>query len=333
MKRELQIITACENKLMYTWQVRVLCNNYRRFDLSDKLQVLVFVHINTKALQQWHDIQKDYPEVEIYFYLDNEDIYTRQILPCGYIPLIRPYLLSNHFASLPELEKKAIWYIDPDCLLTKRIDFDKYLLDDTVYMSDCKWYIGSQYFDSKINDVKKDRLEAYQEIDVLNEAASICGINRKICEKNFNHSGGAQSLLKNVDWAFFVELYHNCMELYNYFHFSKDGINAKYFDNEDTGFQSWAVADMNGLLWGLWKRKIKTRTPDEFNFAWNTHGLQDIEILSMYHDAGYNGNEKGFNKYSFANVEPWNIRLSDYKNGLCSEWYCEQIIKAKPKNK
>src|ERR1043165_7025402 len=109
MKRELQIITCCENKLIYSWQVRVVCNNYRKHGLSDKLQVLVFVNKDDKALQQWKDIQQDYPEVEIFFYLDDEDIVSRIIKPCGYNPLIRPYLLANHFASLPQLSDKAIW--------------------------------------------------------------------------------------------------------------------------------------------------------------------------------------------------------------------------------
>ena len=74
MKRELKIIACCENKLIYSWQVRVMCNNFRKFDLSNKLEVLVFVHKNDKALKQWHVIQCDYPEVEIHFYLDNDDL-------------------------------------------------------------------------------------------------------------------------------------------------------------------------------------------------------------------------------------------------------------------
>ncbi len=330
MKRELQVITCCENKLLYTWQVRVLCNNYREHKLSDKLQVLVFINKNEKALSRWYSIQEDFPEVEVYFYLDNEDTQARIIKPCGYSPLIRPYLLSNHFAALPQLENKAVWYIDPDCILTRPIDFGKYLNDDIVYMSNCQWYVGSKYFDSKINDVKPELKEAYSKIDVLNEAANLIGIDRNICENNFNGSGGAQTLLKNVDSQFFVDLFHSCIKLYNYFHSDKRGINYKYFVSENAGFQTWAIADMNGLLWNLWKRNIKTQCPLDFDFAWNTTPIRDINKFSMYHDAGYNGYEKGFDKYSFTTQEPFNIKIDDLNPDLCCKWYAEQIIKSNP---
>ena len=325
------MITCCENKLLYTWQVRVLCFNYREHKLSDKLQVLVFVKLNEKALNQWQEIQRDYPEVEIFFYLDNEDIFSRVIEPLGYFPLIRPYLLSNHFVSLPQLEDKAIFYTDPDCLFTKKIDFDKYLTDDIVYQSDCKWYIGSEYFDSKIRDVKPECKEDYMKIDVLNEAAKLIGIDRKVCEVNFDNSGGAQSLLKGVDWVFFVELFNNCIKLYEFFHHSKGGINAKFFENENAGFQTWAISDMNGLLWGLWKNKIKTECPEEFDFAWNTSGIDDIKRFSIYHDAGWCGDITSFNKHSFSHKEPWNIKKDDYRTDTAASWYVQQIIKARPK--
>lgn len=329
--RELQIITCCENKVLYTWQTRVLCNNYREHGLSDKLQVLVFVKSGTRALQQWLDIQKDYPEVRIHFYLDNDNVYGRIILPHGYYPLIRPYLLSNHYAAFPELSKAVVWYIDPDCILTKSIDFSKYLDDDIVYMSDCAWYVGSKYFDSKSKDVREELKEEYQKIDVLDEAARLIGIDRSVCEAGWEGSGGAQTLLKNVDSDFFVELFHSCIKLYDYFHFDKGGINRRFFESENKGFQTWAIADMNGLLWNLWKRGIKTATPKEFDFSWATSHINEIETKSIHHNAGaVPDRPKTFIKNEWYKDEPWNIKIEDYDNGTANEWYVQQIIKARP---
>lgn len=331
MKRELTIITCCENKLIYSWQVRVQCHNFREHGISDKLQVLVFVNKDDKAIEQWYGIQRDYPEVGIFFYIDNEDVRNRIIIPTGYNPLIRPYLLANHFALYPELSNKAIWYIDTDIILTKKIDFDRYLSDDIVYMSDCRWYLGSKYFDSKEKDVKPELLEEYKKIDVLNEAANLVGINRKICEDNFEGSGGAQSLLKNVDSKFFVEVFNNCIALWNYFHFNKGGINKKYFKDEATGFQTWAIADMNGLLWNLWKHGIKTECIADFDFTWNTSPISDIDKVSIYHDAGYtDSNSNSFNKYNFCDKEPFGINPDIYNHDLASFWYVGRIISAKP---
>lgn len=100
------------------------------------------------------------------------------------------------------MSDKAIFYCDSDILFTEKFDIQRFVEDDICYLSDTINYIGAEYFDSRIKNVIPSKLEEYKSRDILNEVASLVGISRKVCEANEYDSGGAQYLLKNIDYLF-----------------------------------------------------------------------------------------------------------------------------------
>ena len=125
-----------------------------------------------------------YPNVNFYFYPD-----TRKSIK--YISSIRPYTLKKHFYKYPDLYKGTFMYHDCDIALTKPLEIDNYLCgcDQTCYLSDTISYIGHNYILSKGQDV----------LDLM---CSVVNIDKEIVKQNEENSGGAQYVLKNIDYTF-----------------------------------------------------------------------------------------------------------------------------------
>lgn len=343
--KELIITSAQPSDLYFCWQLRVQCANFRKYGYSDKYHPLVWWHdrrLNQEAFQnEWDKLQDDYPEVTFHFYSDESGDLSEQIARSGYIPLLRPWLLMHHFKKFPELEEKAIFYIDSDIVFTQKLDFEPFLNDEVCYLSDTKSYIAASYFDSKIKDVAPDRMEDYKKIDVLERLTSGVGISRKMAENNELGSGGAQYLLKGINYKFWQRVFSNCLLIRKQLFM----INETYFagnnaqERENKGFQRWC-ADMWAVLWTLWLVGKETKCPTELDFAWATDLVEKWENVYIYHDAGASTRpiEEGhqlFHKreqrYIDNTITPLQEDLSFVSKKYCSSKYVECIEEAKEK--
>lgn len=334
--RELTIIQVTPDDTIFFSQVLVQLANFREMGISHLYRGLVFIPADRKHIgvnPKWKLIEEQFPEAKLFYYFDEHQILDR-IRQVDYIPLLRPYCLKRHFEEHPELENNAIWYIDSDIVLSKPFDFAPYLDDDKCYLSDTKSYLNSDYFDGKIRDVRPDKLEEFKKIDILDRVARICGINREICEKNKNSTGGAQYLLKNINSQFWEKVFNRCIVIRSFLYYHRQGINYQFFESEDRGYQSWAT-DMMAVLFTLWEEEKETPTPEEFNFNWATDPIEKWDKYFIYHDAGggemnVNGKiHKLFNKRSHQYVN--NLRtyfeddLSFVSPDYCSKKYVEWI--------
>jgi hypothetical protein len=333
--KELQIVTAQPNDLYFNWQLRVQLNNLRKYGLSDKYTALVWKHddrANKETFEkEWDQLQKDFPEAKFIFYEDTSGELLRIIRIMNYIPLLRPWLLNKYFIDNPELEKDAILYMDSDVVFTKKPDFSRLLDDSTCYLSDTKSYIAASYFDSKEKDVLPDKLEAYKQIDVLDELLQEFGLTRLVAVQNENGSGGAQYLLKNIDAQFWHDVFQGCMKVLMNLRL----VNRKFFENENKGFQSWC-ADMWSILFNLWKRGERTICPKEMDFAWATDRVEKWDQVQIYHDAGATSRNhdkailfhKREAKYINNISTPFEDDLSDVSKDYCSSKYVKEIEEA-----
>lgn len=336
--RELVFLSAAPNDRYFVWQYRVLLSNFRKYDLSHKVEVLIFKHRNRDRgedfQEEWDQLIKDYPEAKFFFYEDDKRDLITTIEKVGYIPLLRPWLLYKHFSKYPELSKKAVFYHDSDICWTKKPDFLDALLDDDIcYLSDTRSYISAQYFDSKVKDVLPDKLEEYKTIDPLQEVLNPFNITREIAEKNQENSGGAQYLLKNIDAKFWEDVFKGCIYVRN----SMSLLNRRYFENEDKGFQVWA-ADMWSVLWNLWARGLQTKCPPEMDFAWATDNISKWDRVYLYHDAGASTRpikeghllfHKREHKYINNQASPLDEDLSFVSEEYCSKNYVKEIENAR----
>lgn len=348
MPKDLVFMLAQPDDLQFAWQIEVQINNFRKYGLSDKLNYLMFLP-SDRRVNGWNKETRElpikYPEVNFFWYEDDENILMNYVQPYQYIPLLRPFVLAKHFKIHPELEEKAIFYLDTDVVFTKYPDFiDKFKDDDICYLSDTRSYISASYWDSKINDVLPEKLEEYKKIDPLDQVSRLVGINREICVANESSSGGAQYILKGIDYRFWLDVFKGCLEIRASLSYHVPGsINHRFFANEDKGFQSWC-ADMWSVLWNLWKRDKQTIVPTEMDFAWATDTVDKWDRVYLYHDAGAGPQPvivEGIPHFLFykkgRGLEYVNNRTSPFIDNqhmlvspsYCSSMYCKEIEDAK----
>jgi len=263
---------------------------------SDKYRILLFTPYGRQPNEIFWKLAEEYPEAKFFYYLDMKNECSNLMNKFGYIPLLRPWTLREHFKAYKELENDAIFYLDSDVIFTKHLDLDQYLNDDICYLSytgnadRSDNYISARYFDSKTKDVDPKKLEAYSRRDILAETAQLVGISRETCVTNEPHTGGAQYLLKGINSKFWADVLDGCMMIKTHL----QNVNQRFFpgataqDKENRGFQSWC-ADMWAVLWNVWKRGYETRTPPELDFAWSSSGIENWDKVYLYHDAGATG--------------------------------------------
>lgn len=333
LEKELIFISACPDDLYFSWQYEVFIENVRRLGYTNEIRVLLYLpfdRVPSGWNPVWDKLEERYKDSNVKFfrYVDEDNI-LHTIYSVQYIPLLRPYVLRRHFEEHPELKDKAIFYHDSDIVFTKYLDFSPFLKDDVCYLSDTRSYINSDYWDSKIKDVRPDALESFKLIDTLEECSNLLGINRSIVEANKEVSGGAQYLLKNIDADFWKDVFEGCIKIRKYLTYTIGGINSHFFETEDQGYQSWC-ADMWSVLWNIWKRDVKTEIPKELDFAWATDVIEKADSVYLYHDAGASGATPDLfykRHYNYVNntSTPFIDDLSFVNPKMCSSFYTNEI--------
>ncbi len=334
--KKLRIITCQPNDRLFCWQLRVQLHNLRKYGLSGQYTALIWKHSDRKDNEmfnmEWLKLIEDYPEATFKFYEDDTNELLRLIRVMNYIPLLRPWLLHKYFAERPELKSDAILYMDSDVVFTRKPNLEKLIQDNTCYLSDTRSYIAASYFDSKMKDVLPDKLEAYMEVDVLDELVKEFGLTREIAMKNEDGSGGAQYLLKNIDAQFWQNVFTGCIKIL----LNLRSVNRRFFENEDKGFQSWC-ADMWSILFNLWKKEYKTECPWEMDFCWATDPIGKWDQAQIYHDAGAHTREikpghrlflKRDKPYIDNEKTPFDDDLSFVSSEYCSKNYVKEINEA-----
>jgi len=179
--KQLKFICAQPDDIYYTWQVHLWLESLRKIGHSDKAIVLLFTPDFRDQSTKWGKIIDLYPEAEFVFYKDVDKVSS---LLGIYIPILRPYCLMRYFRDNPTMKDNAVFYCDSDVIFTESFNVSQYITDDINYLSDTNSYINASYFDSKVKDVLPEKLEAYKQIDVLDELANKIGITRQIAEAN-----------------------------------------------------------------------------------------------------------------------------------------------------
>lgn len=294
--RDLIYICVQPNQLYYTFQVNVWLESAKRYNIEDKCHILIYNQDEKiPFLDEWNIIQNIYPKAKFFFYQDNGISNLLNL----YIPLLRPHTLFQHFTAYPELKDKAIFYHDCDIILNRALNLNQYLDDDINYVSNTIYpsdYMSHKYFEAKRKDILPEgyknmsleeqapldrKLEEYDKRDILEETGKICGVSKDTIVNNYENTGGAQYLLKNIDATFWDYVQSHSLEIRIYL----QSVNRKFFISEERGFQSWC-ADMWAVLWGLWAKGAQTRVIDELSFCWSTETKDNLSIKPILHNAG-----------------------------------------------
>lgn len=313
----MKLISAQPNDPYFAWQLEVQINNFRKYDLASSMQVLLFKNKqNDKYKHIWDEIIEDYPEVNFFFYDNHGCKYLE------YIPSLRPHVLKQHFQKFPELEDEIIFYHDSDIIFTKYPRLDKLIHDNICYVSDTTGYLNSKYIKGKVDHVKNESFRSrFEQEDVVRKLSNLVGLSDLDFIANDNNMGGAQYLLKGLNYDFWDNVERHCVDIYRYL----GHVNRTYFSNENKGIQRWC-ADMWAIALNLIKRNKTLRISKELDFSWpRDHISKDA---SIYHNAGVSSKERNelFWKGGYIYKNPFEIDHSLYvSKDTCNSLYVNEL--------
>jgi hypothetical protein len=307
--KNLRYICAQPRLVYYAWQVEVMINNFIKNGINpNNIDILVAWNPNDgtsskEAVEMWEKLASHYNTVRFFFYQD-----TRE-QPIRYISSIRPNILKQHFKAHPELYNEVIFYHDCDMIFTKPVDWNKFLNDNVWYLSDTNSYINYDYISSKGEDV-------------YNKMCDVIGINSIIPKLMNSNSGGAQYILKNIDYEFWEKVEKDCEKLYS--QINELNNLKKQQDPSYHELQIWC-SDMWSVLWNGWLRGNETKVVKEMDFSWATDMEERWNDTNIFHNAGVTCSCGGkFYKANYRDTLPYNLDLR-IKEGTASYKYYQEI--------
>lgn len=216
----------------------------------------------------------------------------------------------------PELKNNSVFYHDCDIIFSKKVNWDKFIFDDVWYLSNTNSYINYNYIVSK-------------GIDIYEKMCEIVKIDPLIPKLMNSNSGGAQYIMKNLDFKFWEKVESDCENLYSEItkmNYQKKATIPNYHE-----LQIWC-ADMWAVLWNSWLRGNETKIIEEMNFSWATDSYGKVHEVSIYHNAGaVGGANQLFFKSNYINRLPYLDNL-EFENLFASNYYWEWVKKVGKKS-
>jgi hypothetical protein len=307
--KNLRYICVQPRILYYAWQVEVMINNFIKQGINpNNIDILVAWNPNDDTsklenIEAWDKLASHYNSVRFFFYQD-----TRQ-QPIYYISSVRPNVLKQHFKAHPELESEAIFYHDCDIVFTRKPDFNAFLNDKIWYLSNTNSYINYDYIISK-------------GLDVYDKMCEITKMNPTIPRLMNSNSGGAQYIMKNVNWKYWEYVEHDSEKLFK--EITELNIQKKAADPKYHELQIWC-ADMWAVLWNGWMLGNETKVVPEMDFSWATDPSNRWNETTIYHNAGATCGCGGlFYKALYMNILPYNIEIEKFsKEKNCYNYVLE----------
>ena len=296
----------------YAWQVEVMLTNFERLEIHRKHRIQCLFAYN-KSEADWEEkvaiinkVKFRFSDVaEFYFYQD-----TRKY-PISYISSIRPNILKQHFHRFPELGTGAVFYHDCDIIFSKHPDFLEVMVDSGEwFVSDTISYIGYDYIVSKGHDV----------LDLM---CRIVGCHPFLVRDRQSQSGGAQYLMRGVDFQFFEKMEKDCERMYR--EVTDLNNRKKQLDPNYHELQIWC-ADMWCLLWGAWMRGYDTHVSPMLDFCWATDPVENFDTKHIFHNAGVTKDGEGlFYKGSYRASLPYQQKIDNIDPSKASSRYYELL--------
>lgn len=297
----------------FHWQVEVMIHNFMKVGINPNWIEIIWAIEGNPSFEVLKLAQK-YSNVRFFFYQ------KRIAKNHGYIPILRPDALEQHFDKFPELRGEVVFYHDSDIIFRELPDFDSMRDDHYWYLSDTISYIGSKYIKSK-----SDAL--------FEEMCDIAKIEPELVERNELNSGGAQYLMKGVTSSYWKYVKETALELYKYMA-EREAVERTQLEPDAlksyNPIQKWC-SDMWAVLWGAWRSGAQVKLSKDLEFSWGTSSIADYEKHKIMHNAGVTGNQEGrlFYKGEFINRDPFEAEFTNIDPNSASSKYVEAILYAK----
>ena len=296
--KDIVFVTAQPDVPYFHWQVKLYVHNFIEKGINpNQIHVILgMVHGKTEPTSGGLELLE--LGVNIHFYKDDRIKKT-------YIPSIKPYLISQWLKNSPEYGN-CFFLHDADIIFRELPDFKTLLNNDICYLSDTIGYIGYNYIIDCCRRYERQHPTS-EKNQLLNEMASIVGIDTEMIKTNQDNSGGGQYIIKNTDYKIWQKIYEDCTPLY------KQMLNyQRRFPINPGQIQFW-TAEMWSLLWNLWLFGYQTRITPLLDFSWATDNLEKYNTKPILHMAGVTENQKErkFFKGEYINLDPIEVLRSN----------------------
>lgn len=294
----------------FHWQVEVMIVNFIKNGINPNwIEVLWAIDPGKDRSNELQKLINKYPYVRFFSY--QKTINNNY----GYIPILRPDIIEQHFKRFPNLRGEVIFYHDSDIIFRKLPNFDSLYNDMYWYLSDTISYIGADYIKSKSKKLF---------IDMCN----IANIEPKLVEDNQLNSGGAQYLMKGLTSNYWKDVKETALSLYKYMS-DLENSERKNLSNEDlktyNPIQKWC-ADMWAVLWIALNNGVNIKISPELSFSWGTSSLSEYYLHNIMHNAGVTKDHTNlFFKGDFINKNPFIFDFSNIDTKTASYKYVESI--------
>jgi hypothetical protein len=293
----MKILTVLPDNKYFLWQMLVQMNNLKKMGL-DKDTIYV---IGKRDIQPSNILMKIIKKTNFkgtFYILNDEREHPK------YSSSLRPHLLAKLFKNHNELQNETFFYLDPDVIFTKKINFGEFLKDDVWYLSDTRSYINSKYIKGK-----DDKL--------FIEMCKIVGINPQTVENNDENAGGAQYLMKNINAEYWKKVEDDSEKLFQYM------IKTSHIYCPQHPIQAW-TADMWAVLWNAWYFGNNTKISKKLNFSWATEPIKNWTKNGLYHNAGAVIDDGTFFVKTAYQISPFNKEIKCNEDN-CSFNYLKEI--------
>jgi hypothetical protein len=299
----MKFLIALPDKDYFVWQMLVQSANFHKFGY-DKDLIYIIGSVDGELNQNLYKIINSRRLNAKFF------VYKDERQGVKYPSTLRPHILSKFFKNNPEYENETFFYTDPDVIFTKYLNFDKFLKDDIWYLSDTRSYLDSKYVKSKSEKL-------------FEEMCNIVGVNPRLVEKNDENTGGAQYIMKNINYEFWDKVYWDSENLYNHMNSTSNIYNPKH------PIQSW-TADMWAVFYNALYFGNKVKVDKDLDFSWATDNEKRWHETYIFHNAGVLGGDKNrFSKIDYQ-ISPFNKDIPTYKDSATTFYvneikYCEKL--------
>jgi hypothetical protein len=314
LRKKTIFLSAQPDVPYFHWQVEVMIHNFIKVGINPNWIEVLWATDGPMRSPELNALAMRYPHVRFFSY---QKTITENH---GYIPILRPDIIEQHYKRFPDLRGETIFYHDSDIIFKTLPDFDSMHSDLYWYLSDTVSYIGANYIKSKSNDLFIDLCSLTQTLPEL-------------VEKNQENSGGAQYLMKGTTAQYWKKVKEDSLALYKYMA-DRERLERETFNQDQlkgyNPIQKWC-ADMWAVLWGAWSMGAQTLITQDLDFSWGTSHISDWEKCNIMHNAGVTSNNGGrlFYKGEFIGKSPFDSDLSTVDPTTASSKYVEAIQYAK----
>ena len=307
-------LSAQPDQIYFIWQLEIQLRNFNQLGIEKENIHVIFAYNSYHGLNPAvNDFIKNNAHLAAFF------SYPDCRKKSNYKSTIRPHVLKQHFAKNPKLESSTIFYHDSDILLSRIPNIDDVEFNDICYVSDTSNYLDCNYLRSVVSE------------EFLDEMLKTVGLRKDVLDRFDKNTGGAQYIVKGIDFDFWSKIendsenLYNLMTQYNEKQWAEKYKERKNLRSKHHGIQAWC-SDMWALLWNLWAMGKKVEIHPEMDFSWPYSPIEDWSRFAIQH---YSGNVENkdlhFKKTEYDNYFPWyDNSLNNIPDTNCSY----EIVKA-----